>query len=459
MGLGPLCLVAPLLISALPRTLQPEGGRPPVAGGARDGEDASGGPLHTQIAADTPASMPMLRSSSEDVAAPLKLPNLIIQYGEPRTASTLQFQTLCAIALLLNEAEPSRVNCSFLARGEALDESASQHGLQVVKTHNVPHGGFPEHAWVFTSVIDDAVSFDDPWEDAAERMARKLHHEVKYVQVLSRLTGRGSGIATEYKSLFGLSDEKVEEVVAYLRYWDVLRMCCGAQMNDGYREELISSARPNASETSKSEYPACDMYKIQEVERQAVQSQVFRLARLGGNGTRYLRSTSSMEADAGYDLNGHYCGWFNRQVACQELAFNRLPAEPGCEGELREGAVREGEAREEGATQESAVNAAAMAWAAAHPRLLKKAGIDDAEAHPALVKKEAVKWSALRPEIEARNKALQQKQEQQTAATGGMQPTKSEQQSAAVAAPAQRASAQAHEHAPRTLPLHDEYWR
>ena len=48
MGLGPLCLVAPLLISALPRTLQPEGGRPPVAGGARDGEDASGGPLHTQ---------------------------------------------------------------------------------------------------------------------------------------------------------------------------------------------------------------------------------------------------------------------------------------------------------------------------------------------------------------------------------------------------------------------------
>ena len=315
MGLGPLCLVAPLLISALPRTLQPEGGRPPVAGGARDGEDASGGPLHTQIAADTPASMPMLRSSSEDVAAPLTLPNLIIQYGEPRTASTLQFQTLCAIVLLLNEAEPSRVNCSFLARGEALDESASQHGLQVVKTHSVPNGGFPEHAWVFTSVIDDAVSFDDPWEDAAERMAHKLHHEVKYVQVLSRLTGRGSGIATEYKSLFGLSDEKVEEVVAYLRYWDVLRMCCGAQMNDGYREELISSARPNASETSKSEYPACDMYKIQEVERQAVQSQVFRLARLGGNGTRYLRSTSSLEADAGYDLDGHYCAWFNRQVA------------------------------------------------------------------------------------------------------------------------------------------------
>jgi hypothetical protein len=327
-------------------------------------------------------------SPHEDIAAPLTLPNLIIQYGEPRTASTLQFQTLCAIALLLNEANPSRVNCSFLAKGAVLDEAASQHGLQVVKTHNVPSGGFPKHAWVFTSVIDDAVSFDDPWEGAAERMAHTLHHEVKYVQVLSRLTGRGSGIATEYKSLFGLSDQKVEEVVTYLRYWDVLRMCCGAQMNDGYRDELISSARPNASETSKSEYPACDMYKIQEVERQAVQSQVFKLARQGGNGTRYLRSTSSLEADAGHDLNGHYCAWFNRQVACQELAFNRLPADPGCEGEhlptatipteiaIAEPApdAEDEEDKEETAETAETEETAAMAWAAAHPRLLKKAG-------------------------------------------------------------------------------------
>jgi hypothetical protein len=389
MGLGSLlCLVAPLLTSALPRALQPEGGRPPVVGGARDDHDASGRPLHTQIAADMPASMPGMLSPHEDIAAPLTLPNLIIQYGEPRTASTLQFQTLCAIALLLNEANPSRVNCSFLAKGAVLDEAASQHGLQVVKTHNVPSGGFPKHAWVFTSVIDDAVSFDDPWEGAAERMAHTLHHEVKYVQVLSRLTGRGSGIATEYKSLFGLSDQKVEEVVTYLRYWDVLRMCCGAQMNDGYRDELISSARPNASETSKSEYPACDMYKIQEVERQAVQSQVFKLARQGGNGTRYLRSTSSLEADAGHDLNGHYCAWFNRQVACQELAFNRLPADPGCEGEHlptatipTEIAIAEPapDAEDEEETAETAETAeteetAAMAWAAAHPRLLKKAG-------------------------------------------------------------------------------------
>ena len=327
-----LCLTAaPLLVCALPRTLQPLGG-PPFSGAAPDHDGA--GPVHTQLAADKPASMPGRHLQEERSAARVTLPNLIIQYGESRTASTLQFQTLCAIALVLNEADPARVDCSFKGRDAVYtDEAANPNGLRVWKTHNVPSEGFPKDAWLFTSEIDDDVSFDDPWQDAAQRMSQKLDHEVKYVQVLSRLTGRGSGIATEYKPFFGLSDPQVEEVVTYLRYWDVLRMCCGAQMNDGYRAELISTLRPNSSETSQSEYPACDMYRIQAVESQAVETQVFKLARKGGFGTRYLRGTSSLESDEGYDLNGQYCAWFNRQVACQELPFNQLPENPGCDGE------------------------------------------------------------------------------------------------------------------------------
>ena len=265
------------------------------------------------------------------------MPSLIIQYGEPRTASTLQFQTLCAIALVLNEADPSRVDCVFRSRDDVDTDPngfvSNPNGLRVVKTHTVPSAGFPKDAWLFTSEIDHEVSFDDPWQDAAKRMSQKLGHDVKYTQVLSRLTGRGSGIVTEYKAIFGLSDPQVEEVVTYLRSWDVLRMCCGAQMNDAYRAELISNLRPNSSETSQSEYPACDMYRIQAVERQAVQTRVFKLASKGGFGSRYLRGTSSLESDEGYDLNGQYCAWYNRQVACQELPFNQLPENPGCDGE------------------------------------------------------------------------------------------------------------------------------
>ena len=60
-----------------------------------------------------------------------------------------------------------------------------------------------------------------------------------------------------------------------------------------------------------------------------MQTQVFQLALQGGKGSAYLRSTSSLEADAGYELNGEYCAWFNKEVACQQLDFNQLPAEPG----------------------------------------------------------------------------------------------------------------------------------
>ena len=308
-----LCLVsAPLLVSALPRALQPAGG---------------------------PAtSTPGRPSQEERSVARVTLPNLIIQYGEPRTASTLQFQTLCAIALVLNEAEPGRVDCSFLPAGPAppgdlAGKAADPSTLHVVKTHIVPAEGFPKGAWLFASEIDDAVDAVEPWQGAAQRVSDELGHDVKYAQVMSRLAEQGSGIATEYQSFFGLSDPQLEEVVTYLRYWDILRMCCGVQMSAEYRAQLISDLRPNITETSGSLYPACDMYNIQMVERQVVESQVFKLALTGGVGLRTLRGTSNKEAGWGDDLNGQYCEWFNRQVACQELTFNQRPENPGCDGE------------------------------------------------------------------------------------------------------------------------------
>ena len=299
-------LVSALLVSALPNALQPAGGA--VTSGT--------------------------------------LPNLLIQYGQPRTATTLQFQTLCAIALVMNKADPSRVVCSFLPptkpgenvlKGKAADQTA----LHVVKTHTVPAEGFPKDAWLFASEIDDTVGADDPWEGAAERMSQELGHHVKYAQVMSRLAERGSGIAKEYQPFFGLSDAQIEEVVTYLRYWDILRMCCGAQMDDGYRTELGGGvgASPAAGPEGPGSYlmtakpENCHSYDIQAIEQHAVQTEVFKLALKGGKGSAYLRSTSSLEADKGYELTGKYCVWFNKEVTCQKLDFNRLPERPGCSGE------------------------------------------------------------------------------------------------------------------------------
>ena len=308
--------------SAQPEAQRAQPDLQPAGGPTLSGEDSDASePVHTQIDAS------------------VTLPHLIIQYGESRTASTLQFQTLCAFAMVLNEAEPGRVNCSFLpsygTSGDLVDKAADQSTLHVVKTHVVPAEGFPKDAWLFVSEIDDAVGSDDPWQGAAQQMSAELKHEVKYVQVLSRLMTQGSGIATEYKPLFGLSDQQVEQVVTYLRYWDILRMCCGAQMSDDWRAQLIGDAKPATSEgsylmTAKPEN--CQLHDIPAIERHTVRTQVFQLAAKGGEGTAYLRSTSSLERDAGYELDGGYCDWFNKEVACQQLSFNKLPESPGCSG-------------------------------------------------------------------------------------------------------------------------------
>jgi len=109
-------------------------------------------------------------------------------------------------------------------------------------------------------------------------------------------------------------------------------------MDDGYRAELGGGAPADVRAgpgsylmTVKPE--SCHRYDIQAIERHAVQTQVFQLAVTGGKGSAYLRSTSSLEADAGYELNGQYCKWFNKEVTCQKLDFNRLPESPGCSGE------------------------------------------------------------------------------------------------------------------------------
>ena len=78
---------APLLVSALPNALQPAGGA--VASGT--------------------------------------LPNLLIQYGKPRTATTLQFQTLCAIALVLNKADLVRTYLLTMLKEQKTNLQASNN--------------------------------------------------------------------------------------------------------------------------------------------------------------------------------------------------------------------------------------------------------------------------------------------------------------------------------------------
>jgi len=69
----------------------------------------------------TAGSFPLLVAELRDRAtgaqqqerARKSMPNIIFQYGRPRTATTLQFNTVCAASLLTFSDDPGRVSCTF----------------------------------------------------------------------------------------------------------------------------------------------------------------------------------------------------------------------------------------------------------------------------------------------------------------------------------------------------------
>jgi hypothetical protein len=49
----------------------------------------------------------------------------------------------------------------------------------------------------------------------------------------------------DYQRIFGLDDEQVEVLVEWLEAWGVIRVCCGTQMSDSWRHQLVPSYVPH----------------------------------------------------------------------------------------------------------------------------------------------------------------------------------------------------------------------
>lgn len=70
----------------------------------------------------------------------------------------------------------------------------------------------------------------------------------------------------KYAPFFNLTTDDVAAVQGYLRYWMVLRQCCGSQMARENRLRLHgcnnTAIKDNADSLS---WPACEMYKLPQV--------------------------------------------------------------------------------------------------------------------------------------------------------------------------------------------------
>ena len=140
-----------------------------------------------------------------------------------------------------------------------------------------------------------------------------------------RRSARYCGADVEYAPGYGahafrLTAPQLYTLVDYIRHWDVLRQCCGAQMSKDWRATLQGhGARTPDPLVHSSKYAACEAYNLDVVEAMLVSTEVFR--RFGAHG-QWIKKLSTHDGD----LNGTYCSWANNEIARHNLQFNDNPA-------------------------------------------------------------------------------------------------------------------------------------
>jgi hypothetical protein len=251
---------------------------------------------------------PVLGGTFAHMLISSEVPDTVIQYGRPRSATTLQYRTLCSIMKLV---KGTSVRCGFVA--DLNDEPEWGREFRVIKTHQPPQEWpqhmFKDNVWFFFTG-DNGID----WHSEAAHLANDLGRDVKYVQLFDNLAMHGYTLAADYQPIFALNNSQCESLLTYLRYWDVLRQCCGPQMSQDWRATLQHDAAHEPHWTLEdTAYPACEMYDLDKVQSNMHNTKLSQLRGVSGE----------VKAE-------EKCSFMNRQVACQNLAFNEHPKKPYC---------------------------------------------------------------------------------------------------------------------------------
>eukprot|EP00421_Protoceratium_reticulatum_P019636 CAMPEP_0168387484 /NCGR_PEP_ID=MMETSP0228-20121227/15969_1 /TAXON_ID=133427 /ORGANISM="Protoceratium reticulatum, Strain CCCM 535 (=CCMP 1889)" /LENGTH=305 /DNA_ID=CAMNT_0008400721 /DNA_START=91 /DNA_END=1005 /DNA_ORIENTATION=+ len=232
------------------------------------------------------------------------IPDLIIQVGAPRTATTLQFQALCATIVLLK----SNVTCKFATQLQESVMGTKTGTFNVFKTHSFDEVREVQTYtrrpfWVFATGVNATAGLDGnvmDWGATAEQLEEGLNLPLKYVQIQSILTLRGYLMVGDYAEIFSLSDAEKKEMLHYMRHWTVLRQCCGPQLSQDWRNKL--QGKNSTRSRSDPNYPACEVYNMDALESALLDTDVF----------KRMRENKNNRIETGdWPFNGTYCSWFN----------------------------------------------------------------------------------------------------------------------------------------------------
>mmetsp|Transcript_97524 Transcript_97524/g.226083 ORF Transcript_97524/g.226083 Transcript_97524/m.226083 type:complete len:382 (+) Transcript_97524:31-1176(+) len=192
------------------------------------------------------------------------IPRVVLQYGKPRSASTLQFITLCTVVRI--RVAPKKVTCVFVQDGRHLKLKLDASRHYVFKTHDPQWLTRPptsrwtraiRKAWLFVSTRD-------------EKVLPRFSRPVQYVQTPEAIAEMGPKSLEVYSRLFGLTTRRTQELVVFLRLWSILRRCCAGlgrprdQMSSAWRKQLLGI--PVKQNLADPWQLGCGLYNIDSVQ-------------------------------------------------------------------------------------------------------------------------------------------------------------------------------------------------
>lgn len=223
---------------------------------------------------------------------------ILVQYGPPRTATTFQFQILCASACLKSPDAKCMVCKDEATLGVDVPVSEIAPGT-VCKVHD------REKAQEIRDKGGVLFTTEPPGD---------------FVQHFEDVAVRGRSLVFDYAQILNLTVKEAHQIATFVRYWEILRRCCGAQMSTDYRHRLFKGSYnlPTNMIHFRAEddpsFDACEIYNIDQVERRYVHTAVFRKC----NKHPLIRKLS----DVDQPLDGSYCKRALNATIEQHLIFN-----------------------------------------------------------------------------------------------------------------------------------------
>eukprot|EP00966_Prymnesium_polylepis_P206561 4785590-Prymnesium_polylepis.3 len=239
-----------------------------------------------------------------------KRPQRIIQHGEARSASTFQWYLLCSILRVCRWRNNKEVNSpKVICSSRKAETHAKGYDRYSLQFSSRPPAGVKIKPLTLVQ-----KTHQRPYRNAATHYFTSSYHPQKLLsyavvhQHYPEFVKHPLATVEDYAPVFNLTRTMVHEVQVHLRWWMIIRQCCGYQSSQDHRNKLHGFAS-RRHQPYDHDYVNCDVYRLDEVEKAFLET---KLARLYIPYAQFVREDMSSLRDTA--ISPGFCNRTNREI-------------------------------------------------------------------------------------------------------------------------------------------------